>query len=374
MNSIDKIVVMERAISELRRGGKVVLRDSNRNISVLLVAVEMINKDTMIDVTNISSSRPNIILSPNRSKAIGLLNRPEPCSILIEDNWKIEDILSISMPLKNHKMPNLNGVIFEKNQIYSVCLLMLRQSRLLPAGLSSLISNIPSEEISMWCKKNNLILIEKEHVENYEEEKSKRLSIEVRAKVPIAATEDCELVIFRPKEGGNEHFCLLIGEARNLPAKKNLTNIPLVRVHSQCITGDILESLKCDCGHQLKQSLKIMVQNKNGILIYLAQEGRDIGLLNKLRAYSLQEEGLDTVEANKVLGFEDDERLYYPVKEILKLLNVKSVKLMTNNPKKVDHLSKMGIRIVDRIPVIISPNKYNKFYLNTKSQKSGHIL
>lgn len=375
MNITDNLTIMERAISELRRGGKIVITDSNENISVLLVAAEMINKNTINDFINVTSSRPNIILSSNRSKAIGLENKAKPTSILIEENWNVEDILSICMPIKHHAIPNLNGVLFEKkDHVYSMCLLMLRQSHLLPAGLASIISNLSVEDTSAWCKRNNFILIEKEFIENFEENKSKSLTIEVRAKVPIAETDDCEIVIFRPKEGGNEHFCLLIGEARNLSEKTTLGQVPIVRVHSQCITGDVLESLKCDCGQQLKQSIKTMVKNNNGILIYLAQEGRDIGLLNKLRAYSLQEEGIDTVDANITLGFEDDERLYYPVKEILRQLNVKSIKLITNNPKKIDHLAKMGIKVVDRLPIIITPNKHNKNYLKTKSIKSGHIL
>ena len=153
-----------------------------------------------------------------------------------------------------------------------------------------------------------------------------------------------------------------------------LNHIPMVRVHSQCITGDILDSLKCDCGQQLKQSIKLMAKADEGILIYLAQEGRDIGLLNKLRAYSLQEQGMDTVEANLALGFNDDERLYFPVQEILKQFNIQSIKLITNNPKKIDHLTNLGINVVERISIKIPSNKHNKKYLKTKLKKSGHIL
>ena len=117
-----------------------------------------------------------------------------------------------------------------------------------------------------------------------------------------------------------------------------------------------------------------MADQNEGILIYLAQEGRDIGLLNKLRAYSLQEKGMDTVEANIALGFNDDERLYFPAKQILEQLNISSLKLITNNPKKVEHLSKLGINVTKRIPIKIEANKHNKKYLETKSKKSGHIL
>ena len=136
----------------------------------------------------------------------------------------------------------------------------------------------------------------------------------------------------------------------------------------------MLDSLFCGCGQQLKESIKIMAEADEGVLIYLAQEGRDIGLLNKLRAYSLQANGMDTVEANQDLGFNDDERLYYPAKEILSQLNIKNVELITNNPKKVEHLKNLGINVTKRIPIKINPNKHNEKYLETKKKKSGHIL
>ena len=195
------------------------------------------------------------------------------------------------------------------------------------------------------------------------------LTMAVKAKVPISYTENCEIIIFRPKDGGDEHFCLVFGKNRTLN-----NDHALLRIHSQCITGDVLDSLKCDCGQQLKQSIKMMADADEGVLIYLAQEGRDIGLLNKLRAYSLQENGMDTVEANEDLGFNDDERLYYPAKEILAQLNIKNVDLITNNPKKVQHLMSLGINVNKRVPIKINPNKFNKKYLETKSSKSGHIL
>ena len=166
---------------------------------------------------------------------------------------------------------------------------------------------------------------------------------------------------------GKDHIALTIGDIQN-------EDTVMCRVHSECLTGDALHSLRCDCGQQLKESIKIMAEADEGVLIYLAQEGRDIGLLNKLRAYTLQENGLDTVEANEDLGFNDDERLYYPAKEILSQLNIKNVELITNNPKKVEHLKSLGINVTKRIPIKINPNKYNEKYLETKSKKSGHIL
>ena len=375
MNNINLAVKIERAISELRRGGKIIISDINSGLSVILTAAEMIEIYTVVSLSQITSSRPNIILSSNRANTLGLTSNNYPCSILIEKTWNINDILSLCMPIHNHSQPNLNGVVFEKsNNVVSSCLLLLRQARLLPAGIMSIISNVPIEKVNDWASKNNIIYIDSINVTSFEKINAERLSIAVRAKVPLAETDNCEVVIFRPKDGGNEHFCLLIGKSRYSLNDQEPDHIPMVRIHSQCITGDILDSLKCDCGQQLKESIKLMAQADEGILIYLAQEGRDIGLLNKLRAYSLQEQGMDTVEANLALGFKDDERLYYPVKEILKQLNVNSIKLITNNPKKIDHLTNLGIKVVERIPIKIKANKYNTKYLKTKSKKSGHIL
>ncbi len=375
MNNINLTVKIERAISELRRGGKVVVSDIESGTSVLLVAAELIENETVQNLSEHTLSRPSIILSTNRSNAIGINVNNQPSSILIKRQWSIDDILSLCMPLYGYKRPIINGVILEKNNsIISSCLLVLRQARLLPAGLMSIISNIAIENISQWAFKNDFLHVDTSDIKSYEKSNADGLIMSVKAKVPIAYTDNCEIIIFRPKDGGDEHFCLLFGETRNILKTPNHTHIPLVRVHSQCITGDILESLKCDCGQQLKNSIKMMAKNNEGILIYLAQEGRDIGLLNKLRAYTLQDKGMDTVEANVTLGFDDDERLYYPAKQILKKLNVNTIKLITNNPKKVDNLTNLGINVKKRIAIKIKANKHNKKYLETKSKKSGHIL
>ncbi len=364
---------IERAISELRRGGKIVISDSNSGSSVLLMASELIQENTVQEFFERSLSRPNIILSNNRCNAIGIKVTNQSCSILIDKDWTMNDILSLCMPLTGHEIPIINGVIAERNEsIVFYCLLILRQSRLLPAGLMSIISNVEPENLHQWAFNNNLIHININDIKYYEQHTAESLVMSVRAKVPIADTENCEIIIFRPKDGGDEHFCLVFGKTREI--KTAVENDTLVRVHSQCITGDILDSLKCDCGQQLKQSIKIMSEADEGVLIYLAQEGRDIGLLNKLRAYSLQEAGMDTVEANENLGFNDDERLYYPVRQMLMQLKITKVKLITNNPKKVSHLTNLGINVTERIPIKINPNKYNRKYLETKSKKSGHIL
>uniref|UniRef100_A0A1A9Z0X1 GTP cyclohydrolase II domain-containing protein n=1 Tax=Glossina pallidipes TaxID=7398 RepID=A0A1A9Z0X1_GLOPL len=148
----------------------------------------------------------------------------------------------------------------------------------------------------------------------------------------------------------------------------------LTRIHSECLTGDALFSLRCDCGFQLQAALSSIAHEKCGVLIYHRQEGRNIGLLNKIRAYALQDQGIDTVEANYQLGFAADERDFTVCAEILSILNIKSIRLLTNNPEKVNILSSAGINITERVPLIVGRNPNNAKYLDTKAEKMGHIL
>ena len=175
-----------------------------------------------------------------------------------------------------------------------------------------------------------------------------------------------ELYGYNEKGTRNVHTVMVMGDI------EGSSECP-VRVHSECHTGDVLGSLRCDCGEQLEASLHYIAQQGKGVLIYLKQEGRGIGLLNKLRAYSLQDEGLDTVDANEFLGFPAEARDYKAGAAIIRELGIRSVVLLTNNPDKVEKLSKEGISIARREPVVIQPNRHNRFYLETKKLRMGHI-
>jgi GTP cyclohydrolase II len=175
------------------------------------------------------------------------------------------------------------------------------------------------------------------------------------------------VVVFWNERDKREHAAFVHGD----PTYRE--DVP-VRIHSECLTGDAIGSLRCDCRDQLEESLRMIGAMDKGILLYMRQEGRGIGLVNKIRAYGLQDYGYDTVQANLALGFRDDEREYSSAVHMLHSLKVKSIKLITNNPRKIADLTARGINITDRIPMVIPPNPYNRFYLETKAHKSGHLI
>ena len=178
---------------------------------------------------------------------------------------------------------------------------------------------------------------------------------------------DFHIVAFENNRDGKDHVAITKGDVIGA------SDVP-VRLHSECLTGDVVGSLRCDCRDQLESALKKIGKMERGIVLYLRQEGRGIGLTNKIRAYSLQDQGLDTVEANLALGFRDDERDYAVGAHMLMSLKIESVQLLTNNPKKINQLTQYGIKVNGRIPHIMEPNEYNRFYLETKAAKSGHLI
>jgi GTP cyclohydrolase II len=195
---------------------------------------------------------------------------------------------------------------------------------------------------------------------------SAHLRIASRAKLPTRFAERGEIVAFRSEGDAAEHIALLIGSPNG--------ELPVVRLHSECLTGDVLRSLKCDCGPQLDDALAAIASSGWGILLYLRQEGRGIGLVNKLRAYSLQDQGFDTVDANARLGFGDDERDFSVAARMLQLLSQTRIRLLTNNPRKVAGLEVEGIDVHERMPLQSGVNPHNQGYLDTKRRRSGHQI
>lgn len=209
--------------------------------------------------------------------------------------------------------------------------------------------------------------VEAAAVLNYQRLTSETLRPVSEARVPLADAENVRIVSFRPTDGGPEQYAILVGTPERERA-------PLARLHSECFTGDLLGSLRCDCGEQLRGAIRRMAHEGSGVLLYLAQEGRGIGLTNKLRAYMLQDGGLDTVDANHHLGFDNDERDFWAAAAMLRQLGIERVRLLTNNPNKIAQLEQYGIVVAGRVPHIFEANAHNRGYLLTKAMRSGHML
>lgn len=235
---------------------------------------------------------------------------------------------------------------------------LLKQSGLLPAGVLVDADRLPNRP---------LIDVTTEAIEHYPEAIETALEIVVDARVPLREARRARFVAFRSRLGGPQHYAVVVGEPEQQDA-------PLCRLHSECFTGDIFASMRCDCGEQLHGAIKRMEEAGGGILLYLSQEGRGIGLVNKLRAYRLQDDGLDTVDANTHLGFEPDERRFLCAARMLEMLDARRVRLLTNNPIKIAALSARGIVVVNRVEHSFAANDHNQFYLETKAKKSGHML
>jgi GTP cyclohydrolase II len=235
------------------------------------------------------------------------------------------------------------------------------------AKLAGLLPAAVVSPLGGWETADTVIASEAE-ILRFEDDDARQLTAVSRARVPLEGAERTEIAVFRPALGGPEHLAILIGEPQP-------PGPVLVRLHSECFTGDLLASLKCDCGDQLRGAIAAMAAAAGGgVLLYLAQEGRGIGLVNKLRAYQLQDQGFDTIDANERLGFEADERLFRPAATMLAALGFTRIRLMTNNPDKPAALARYGIAVEERVAHAFAENPHNAAYLATKKARSGHDL
>jgi GTP cyclohydrolase II len=338
-----------RAIDALRRGWTVAID------GILFLAIETADAEAL---AAFDGERPaDLLISGNRAATLKLTNQREAVPadpVLIRRSpWiDLDTATAIADPALDLATP-MKGP-FQTAALCSpptarAALRLVRLAGLLPALFtrrgSEADASVSAEEVAGFGHGD--------------------IRIVSRARLPNRFAEKAELVAFRSDSDTAEHVALLIGE----PA-----GAPLVRVHSECLTGDAFGSLKCDCGPQLDDALAAIAASGWGILLYLRQEGRGIGLVNKLRAYALQDQGFDTIEANHRLGFGDDERDYSVAARMLELLGQREVRLLTNNPAKVAGLEAAGIKVSERVPLLSGANPYNQAYLEAKRLKSGHQL
>ena len=304
--------------------------------------------------------RAQLMISGQRAAALKLANEREaadphaPVVIARADWLDNAGALAIADPgrdLDRGPLGPLHPVVADCLETGSAVLALARSAGLLPA-LWLLESDASDASVSLED-------IVRERI-------NPSVEIVARAKLPLDELPPTQIVAFRATDDGQEHVALVIGAFAGKP--------PLVRLHSECLTGDVFGSLKCDCGPQLKEALRIIGASGGGVLLYLRQEGRGIGLANKVRAYGLQDRGLDTVDANRRLGFADDERDYGHAAAMLRTLGIEEVRLLTNNPQKVKGVEAAGIRVAERVPHQMPTNPHNADYLATKRKKSGHLL
>ena len=222
------------------------------------------------------------------------------------------------------------------------------------------------DDLIDFSKKHNLKMITVSDLIDYRKKNEDLMELYAKAKMPTKYGE-FEILTFVNKITKEHHVVLTMGD---ISSGEDV----LCRVHSECLTGDALGSKRCDCGEQYDYAMRKIAEEGRGIMVYMRQEGRGIGLVNKLRAYELQDSGLDTVDANIALGFRDDMREYYEAYQMLKNLGIKSIKIMTNNPDKIKYLNNYGLEIKDRVPIQIEASEYDAFYLKTKKERMGHIL
>jgi GTP cyclohydrolase II len=356
----------DRISITLRRGGSVMIRDA-KGQAALIRAAEFsdIAPERLEDI---GTGSEILCLTRRHMTAFG---RTVPdklnCFTLPSDTFDDGQITALILGDGTLLPAEANILGERKNSLPDMACQLLRAVRLIPSALLSRVSEKNHQRHARLAESFQIPVLDLHELTNLTEDTEPEMSISITATLPLAIAPDAKIVMFRQPANREEHFAILVGNS-------NAQTPPLVRLHSQCITGDILGSLKCDCGPQLQAALMQMQEVGGGILLYLAQEGRDIGLLNKIRAYALQDAGLDTVDANHRLGFETDERVFSPAAAMLKALGVSTIRLMTNNPDKLNQLGKYGIIIDERVALNPPANPHNHNYLETKKTRTGHFI
>lgn len=358
----------ERGVFDLRRGQPIHLHDGND--AVLAVPVETMTETHIRELTELSDETPRLLLTAQRAFALGLgTHQPGAVSIPLPDDATALALLALAAsPVSALADQRARHTTWPASDVEDNALAMAKAGRLVPAMLTVPVPDKPEGALGALLENGTLLSVPAEQAALLASRPRLRLIRTSDAQVPLEDADHTRFMLFREESGVLEHVAILIGEPDDWPD-------PLpVRLHSACLTGDLFGSLRCDCGEQLRGSVRTITAQGGGILLYLAQEGRGIGLANKLRAYSIQDRGLDTVDADRMLGFRDDERHYEAAVAMLNEIGVRRIELYTNNPLKIDALTSGGIDVVSRQPLHGTVNRHNLGYLNTKAERAGHML
>ncbi|WP_428489778.1 GTP cyclohydrolase II [Rhodopila sp.] len=353
---------VHRAASDLRRGVPVILAGEP---GLLILAAETAGPDGLAELQAIAGTAALLVLAPARAAAI--LRTPmsaDSAAVAVSLPAAIGTIdvfQALADPIAAQPSVRDALQLSATPPLSDAAIRLAKIGRLLPAILAVPLPN------SADGAGHGLITIAATDVMDYAEIEVAGLTRIVCADVPLNGAPDSRVVAFRSHGSAFEHLAIVIGRPEEHAA-------PLVRIHSECFTGDLLGSMRCDCGEQLRGAIRRMAEDGSGVLLYLAQEGRGIGLVNKLRAYGLQDRGLDTMDANRAMGWGADERNFLIAATMLRILGLNRVRLLTNNPDKVDAVAACGIEVTGREPHLIAPNGVNDEYLATKAARFGHML
>ena len=357
---------VNRALAELRRGLPVLVRAADVPATAVLAA-EMATADMLNRLVGWNPQGARIALTARRARALSVPPSGHDVVLIPWRDWfdaeTVRELGDASTDLAHPLRGPFDRDKRPPTQAEKAAMQLAKLARLLPVAV---VAPVDTDNPAAWVAANDLLCVDAEAVAAYEEDSAVALSPVTRARVALAEAQEAHLVAFRPGDGSVEHLAIIVG-------RPNRRQPVLTRLHSECFTGDLLGSLKCDCGEQLRGAIARMSEEGAGILLYLAQEGRGIGLMNKLRAYRLQEDGFDTIDANLRLGFDADERIFQPAAEMLRQLGHTRVRLLSNNPDKVAGLEAAGIEVVERVAHSFPANAHNELYLMTKRRRGGHF-
>ncbi len=376
----------ERGLFDLMRGRPLFVTARGRSESggILAAAVEGLQTSTIEELRRLGDGRLRLALTESRAQSMGLRapsrgsgngspgpsdlygQGNHPVSLDLPDDVDASEILRLSTSAEKYRSPSvtLRGATGPE----TAALALARVGRLLPAVVCAEVGADRGAALSDALDSGEVLRLTTGDVEALSAGPGLDVHRVTEATVPLEEAENARVVLFREAGGLFEHVAILIGEP------ESWTDPVPARLHSACLTGDLFGSLKCDCGEQLRGSLRVFAARGGGVLLYLAQEGRGIGLGNKLRAYGLQEDGLDTIDADCTLGFGADERTYEVAVQMLKDLGIRKIQLLTNNPEKVRALKKGGIDVVEREPLHGTLNRHNLPYVRAKVSRAGHWL
>jgi GTP cyclohydrolase II len=358
INGASAAVQVDRAVGELRRGRAI--RITSGSAAAIVAAVETVRPPLFARLLAAAGSDLTLMLTTERAEAAGIANPDNGAvTVLCNGHSNLDDVRRLSGLGSSIVLPPQSrvGAWPGPPELAAAGFRLAKVGRLLPAlvGFETTKADDPS-----------LLTIGAADVARHAGVVQQTLRRASQSRVALADAEESHIVVFRDEHALGEHVAVVIGDP-DLD-----TDVP-VRLHSACLTGDLLGSLRCDCGEQLRTAVARIAALGGGVLLYLDQEGRGIGLANKLRAYSIQDTGLDTVDADRHLGFRSDERNYDVAGALLRELGIKRIRLLTNNPLKIKALQEQGIEVTGRLPLMGSVNSHNERYLRAKRERAGHL-